>query len=134
MGKRYLAIIGGILFGAIVIALMEMVLHARHPLPEDVDKNDMQALGEFIRQLPPMALWGLIFGWGLGSMSAGWLAAKITPVSPKYHSLIAGAGLMIMTILNLVQIPHPGWMWIPGILIHLPCAWVGYKLSGKREE
>jgi hypothetical protein len=132
MTKRLLAVIGGILLGATVIFLVESLIHTYYPPPEGLDVTDKAALAEFVATLPLGALLGVLLAWGAGAFVAGWFGAWVSPVSPLRHSLLCGIGLTVMALMNMVNIPHPGWFWVPGLLVHLPLALLGGRLTGKR--
>lgn len=133
MAKRLLAVIGGILLGATAIFLVEGLVHRAYPLPEGLDASDKAALSDFVANLPPGALLGVLLAWGSGAFVAGWFAAWFSPVSPLRHSLLCGVGLTVMALMNMLNIPHPAWFWIPGLLLHIPLALLGGRLTGKRE-
>lgn len=132
MNRRLLAVIGGILLGSLVIMIIEMLIHQMYPLPEGIDKGDKETMKQFVASLPTGALMGVLLAWASGAFTGGWFAAKVSQVSPMYHSLIVGMGLMVMAIMNMIAIPHPGWFWVPGLLIHLPIAWLGGRIVGKQ--
>lgn len=132
MAKRLLAVIGGILLGATVIFLVESLVHRNYPPPADLDMSDKAALARFVASLPPGALLGVLLAWGSGAFVAGWFAAWVSPVSPLRHSLLCGMGLTVMALMNMLNVPHPAWFWVPGLLVHLPLALLGGRLTGKQ--
>lgn len=135
MLKRLIAIVGGILLGATVIGLVEMLVHQAYPVPAGLDPQDREAMGRFLASLPRGAYIGVLLAWAAGAFTAGWFASLVSPVDPQQHSLIAGMGLTLLALMNLIQVPHPAWFWVPGLLLHLPMARIGgWLITGKEDK
>ena len=49
------------------------------------------------------------------------------------HSIIVGALLMVSGIANMIMLPHPLWMWIFGLMIFIPFAYLGNRFLNKNK-
>jgi len=47
--------------------------------------------------------------------------------------MIVGALLMLAGIMNMIMIPHPTWLWVLGITVYLPAAYLGARLIKGRQ-
>jgi hypothetical protein len=127
MLRRVLATIAGIVAGGIVIMLVEMLSHRIYPPPPGIDVNNPEALKALMASAPPGALAAVVIAWALGSFAGGWTAAAIG--KHLIPALIVGAVLMIGGVANMMMIPHPIWMWVAGLIVFLPGAFLGGKLG-----
>jgi len=127
--KRLIGVILGLVAGMIVVALIEGLGHALWPPPPGTDLRDPEQLKALLPTLPIGALASIVAAWALGSFGGGWMAATIAR-SPR-EGLAVGFILMCMGVLTMVQIPHPLWMWVMGVVLPLPAAWLGAQLRPK---
>jgi hypothetical protein len=131
MGRKILAVIGGVVLGGIVVFVVEWVSSLIYPPPAGLDMTDKEAMKAYVATLPIGALLFVLLAYVLGSLSGGWLAAKIARDSKIRLSLIAGGVLLLFGIINLVTIPHPLWFAVLTVLVFLPAAYFGGKLGAK---
>jgi len=129
MLKRLLAVIVGLVAGMIIVALIEGLGHALWPPPKGVDLRDPAQLEALIPTLPFGALAAVVVAWALGSFGGGWMAATLSR-SPR-EALAVGFLILCMGVVTMVQIPHPLWMWVMGVLLPLPAAWLGSRFTPK---
>jgi len=121
----------GLIAGCIVIFFVEAIGHKVYPPPPNIDLNDPEALKRIINDAPAAALLFVILSWALGSLAGGFIASLIASASKMNNSLVVGGVLMILGIINMLMIPHPIWFWILGLLVYIPCAYLGGKLGIK---
>ncbi|MCG8306272.1 MAG: hypothetical protein MI975_02695 [Cytophagales bacterium] len=136
MFKKLLYILAGIITGTILIYLVEMLGHLIYPPPEGLDVNDTEALKDIIKDLPTGALLFVLLAYALGSFGGGLISGILSKSSKIINSIIVGAVLMILGFINLFMIPHPVWFSIVSLLLYIPSAYFGgrvsMKLSGSR--
>jgi hypothetical protein len=80
--------------------------------------------------------------WNVVSLvAAGYVAAAAAPRAPARHALVMGAVQAMFTLgamMTVADTATPRWLWIAGILVMLPFAWVGAWLlraqHGRRVE
>ena len=131
MLKSIGAVVFSMIVAIVVIFLFELCSHAIFPFPQGKDSNDSQAIAEWIKTLPPLAMWLVILSWFMGSFSGSLVLARIDPINFMRGVMSLGFLLIVSTLLNLTTIPHPLWMWPAGILAILIGLWSGRALLNK---
>ena len=131
MLRSILSVLAGVIAGMVVIYGVEMLGHYVYPVPEGLDFKDKEAIKAYIEEAPAGALWFVVLAWALGSFAGGLVASVIAKQTNILHALIVGGLLMIAGIINLVSIPHPTWMWIAGLMVYLPFAWLGGVIGSR---
>ena len=94
--------------------------------------TDRDALRALLAGAPAEALLVVIFGWALGSLAGGFVAAWIARGTPVGHALILGGLLTLAGVVNNLMIPPPLWFWIAGLVILLPAAYAGARLAPRQ--
>lgn len=129
--NRIFSILSGVIAGAIVMGIGEMISHTIYPMPEDLDQSDLQALKDYISALPIGAFIAVLVAHALGSLAGGLVASKMAKVQKRSAALFAGLILLLAGVLNLISIPHPLWFSIADIALYTPMAILGYYLMKK---
>jgi len=129
MGRSILGFLAGAAVAMVIIAAVEGISNIMHPLPEGLDTTDMEAMRAHAKTLPSSAFVMVLLAWSLGALGGGWLAAKIARRSPGTHGLAVGLLLLLGAVINLLLIPHPGWMWPAGVLLPPALGYLGGLLA-----
>ena len=131
MLRSVLAVIAGVVATIVVIMLAELGCSQLFPLPPGLDPTNREAIEAHVAKLPLIALLLVVLGWALGSIAGGWVAARVSGggANGMRSALIVGALLLLAGVMNMMTIPHPLWMWIVGLAVYLPCAWLGARLA-----
>jgi hypothetical protein len=140
MGKivrSVLAVIAGFIAASAVMMLIETV--NGHVLYPELGKaaegmTDKEAIRALMASAPAGAFLVVLFGWALGSLVGGFLAAWIGRSAPVGHALVLGGLLTLAGIANNLMLPPPGWFWIASLAVLLPAAYAGARLAPKRNE
>lgn len=127
--KNILAVLAGLVGGVFVITLVQGLNAMLYPPPPDVDFSDPEHVAEMMRNIPVGALLMVELSYALGSLVAGFLAAKIGATRQIGLALGVGGALMLGGFANLAMVPHPIWFAIVSTLTYLPAAWLGAKLA-----
>ena len=128
MVKSIFAVLVGVIGGAIVIWLVEMLGHAIVPPPDGMDFMDPESIRERMKELPLLAFIMVLTAYAAGSFAGGLLASGIADKMKIRHALIAGVLLQLMGIINLILVPHPLWFTIISLLLYLPMAYLGGRI------
>jgi hypothetical protein len=136
--RSAIAIVVGLIMGMLTIAIIEAIGMALYPLPTGIDRYDPDSLKTVIATLPLGSFVFVLLAWALGAMHGGGFAAYLSRGQRVLHGLIVGAVFMACGIYELVVIPHPTWFAVIGVLLFLPCAYIGaligtQPLPGNRE-
>lgn len=129
MGRTVLAVILGIVAAGLVVAGIEYVAHLLHAPPVPIDTNDPDAVRAFMQTVPATALVSVVLAWALGSIAGGFVAAKVSRLHKRGAALAVGVLMVLLVAANFFVVPHPAWMMAMGVLLPVPSALVGRKLS-----
>jgi 4-alpha-glucanotransferase len=81
--------------------------------------TDREAVRQLLAAAPLGALLVVLAGWALGTMSGGWLAARIGGRAPSAHAIAVGVIIALAGIANNLMIPPPVWFWVAGLFTPL---------------
>lgn len=132
MFKSILSVLGGTAFGIFTISIVQYLGQMVYPLPANIHLPGNQAGASYWTQAPLGALLLVLMAYALGSFLGGMVAARYAPTRPVMHALLAGAVLLFFGLMNLWQMPRPLWFTIVAILLFVPMAYFGGKMSAKR--
>jgi len=129
------AVIVGFVVASLVMALIEFV--NGHVLYPELGKaaegmTDREAIRALMASAPVGAFLMVLFGWALGSLVGGFLAAWIGWSAPVANALVLGGLLTLAGIANNLMLPPPGWFWILSLVVLLPAAYAGARLAPGR--
>lgn len=127
MIKRILSIVLGLVTAVVVIMLVEGIGHKMFPV-SPIDMNNPEALKTFMENLPTGAIAMVLVAWAIGSFAGGVIASLIDKVNAFRNSVVIGVVILILSIINLITIPSPIWMWAGAIILIIPSAIAGNKL------
>ncbi|MCB0278287.1 MAG: hypothetical protein KDD94_02205 [Calditrichaeota bacterium] len=131
MKKRFLAILGGLISGWLIIGIGETITHSIYQAPEGMDYNDPQALADFISSLPSSAFVSLLIVWILSAFIAGFVCAKISSDNWQRNAIICGGFLLIGHLINAFTIPQPVWLSSISVLIVVPLVYIGARINNQ---
>ncbi|MEL6122144.1 MAG: hypothetical protein AAFR14_00365 [Bacteroidota bacterium] len=99
------------------------------PAPEDLTMDDVQGMKEYYNSIPRTVHMVVLASHALGALLAGFLAAKIGEYPNPLLPYTIGGFLMLMAIIRMIVVPLPVWFMITDVIVHIPCALVGYRLG-----
>ncbi len=116
------AVLGGLLSTVVVTTAVDIVLHTLHVFPP---MNERMADALFVVALA----YRIPFNVG-----GSYVAARLAPARPMFHALALGAlGVVVATLGAIAMWDHgPAWYSLGNIVIAMPCAWLGGRLSIRR--
>ena len=131
------AVIVGFVVASLVMALIEFV--NGHVLYPELGKaaegmTDREAIRALMASAPVGAFLMVLFGWALGSLVGGFLAAWIGWSAPVANALVLGGLLTLAGIANNLMLPPPGWFWILSLVVLLPAAYAGARLAPRKNQ
>lgn len=140
MIRTLVAVLIGVLVGGIVVAALQAVSMFVFPPPPGMDPANRDSVAAAMAAIPLGALLMVLLSWGLGALAGGWTAARIArprdpsvAKPPRFAALVVGFALWVSGLITMIQIPHPFWFWIPGLLLPIPCALLGARLARPRQ-
>jgi hypothetical protein len=135
MFRSILAVVAGFVVASAVMMAIETV-NGRYLYPElgklAEGVTDREVIRSILAGAPIGALFVLIFGWVLGSLTGGCVAGWIARRTPVGHALVLGGLLTLGGIANNLMVPPPLWFWIAGLVALIPAAYTGARLAPRR--
>lgn len=80
-----------------------------------------------MKMIPAGAFILVLSGYGIGALLGGFVSALVS--GKIIHPVLAGAGLLMAGIFNLLILPHPAWFAIVSLILFLPVAFLGGKIG-----
>jgi len=127
MLRSILAVVAGVLVGAVVIFLTESLGHMIFPPPEGIDLKDPEQLKSIMKDIPLGAKLGVLAAWGAG-VFAGGVAALLIARRWAPVAWVVAATLFTLAGVTMMAIPHPWWMIIGAVLVTCAGAVAAIKL------
>lgn len=128
--RNFASVIIGIVVGGLVVFIIERAGHDMFSVYNNVpDMAETEAFVNFIANLPLKAFLLLIFAHCTGTVVASFLATFLSGHSRPIPAIAVGVLMLSGGVINLISIPHPVWFQISEIIIYLPAALIGYKIS-----
>jgi len=81
------------------------------------------------RSTTTQVLWA--FGNAVSMIAGGYVAAWLAPGARVAHAVIVGTiqtGLTLAAFLTLRNTATPTWLWVVGMVLTVPAAWLGGRL------
>jgi hypothetical protein len=128
MFRNLIAVVLGMLAGMAVNMSLVLLVMFLHPMPAGVDFSDSAAMATYFATIPATGFL-IVLAAHLGqSFFGGLVAALLSSDSPRVMALIIGVLSLIAGVVNLIDLPHPAWMWVevPGYLL---VAWFAASLA-----
>ncbi len=131
VAKNILAVIAGLVVGALVNMGLITVGMAVVPLPEGTDVSTMEAVREAMKSFTPVHF---IFPWvahALGTLVGAFVAAKIAASHRMKLAIVIGMLFLLGGIAMILNCGGPMWFIASDlILAYFPIAWIGGTLAG----
>jgi hypothetical protein len=139
MGKvlrSILAVFAGIVVAGVAVVIVEMAGHAVFPIAAGTDFSSPDAIGKAIASgaIPTGAFAALVAAWGFGAFAGALAAAACASRAKLTHGMVFGGLFLLVTLFNLLMIPHPVWVWVLGLAAIPPAAYLGAWLAKGRPK
>lgn len=132
MKKGTIAILVGIIIGALLVAVGQVMSTYIFPLEKPIP-TDPTLLADYIENDMPLAPHiVVVFNWIIAAFVAGIVSTFISGRTSPKPMLASGGVLTLLTLMNLLIILHPKWMWVACVLIFIPVGYVAYFLIRKK--
>ncbi len=134
MLKPFLAILGGVFAGFLMVIAGDYAAHMTYPPPADFNFEDKEAVKIFVKNAPMSANLVMLAGQFLAGFVAGWVANRLSRGTKYRPALVAGCGILAAAVANLIQVgSHESWYWMANILLILVGAWLGGRMVSRRD-
>lgn len=130
MIKRILSIVFGLVTAVVTISLVESLGHMIFPVAA-IDMSNKDAMKTFMESLPTGAIATVLVAWVIGAFVGAVVASLIDKEKAFRNSVVIGVVILVLSIINLIMLPSPIWMWVGAIVLIIPFAIAGNKLVAK---
>ena len=129
MIRTVFSIIAGLAAGIIIITLVDKLGDFFYPAPSDLDYSNKETVMRLVLDAPFGAVLFIAIAWALGSFSGGMVSSIISNNYKMLVAIITGLILMAAGLTTLLSFSHPVWIWIVGLSVYIPFAYLGAKLG-----
>lgn len=130
--RNILAVFAGIVAGGLVVALVEGVGHMLFPLAGGIDPSNPDSLKTMMSRIPVGALAFVVLAWAQGAFTGAWVAARVAADRPLTQGMLVGGVQLAAGVATMLSIPHPPWMWVLGVVLPLPAAYLGVQAAARK--
>jgi hypothetical protein len=120
IGRSILAILAGLVAGAVLSIGTDLILHAAGIFPA-LDEPKKFTNGLFALATAYRTLYGVL---------GGYVAARLAPNRPMRHALVLGTLGLVVSMVGAIAMRDVGPAWYPWTLVvlSLPQCWAGGKI------
>lgn len=124
-GESVLAVLAGAVVAMVLISAFEAIGGVLFPPPPGLDLADHEGMRQHIASLPVGAFLQALGGWALGAGCGARLAGR----ARLMHGLIVGALFLLASVLTMLMLPHPVWMWVGAVVALTGCSYSGARAA-----
>ncbi len=132
--RGVLAVVAGCLAAAAMMVIFESLGQVAFPRPAPLDPAKPGTIAEVMKAMPAGAFAFVLMGWAAGTLLGSSIAARLSPAWSLGCGMVVGGLMLGASVANMVMIPHPAWVWVVGVLLFLPTAFVGATLGSARHN
>ena len=130
--RNVLAVIAGLIVGAIVNMALVMVGGALIPAPAGVDVTNVESIRASIHLFEAKHFVFPFLAHAIGTLIGALVASLIGGSNRTLLAMIVGVFGVLGGIAAAFMVPAPVWfMALDLVVAYIPMAWLGWKLSGK---
>ena len=120
--RSILAFVVGIIVTVAVIAGIEFINIALHPIPNGLRIDDQLGMRAWMTTLPASAFATLLAAYVVGSFVGGGVSALIAGCCRIIHAGLIGGLVVLAAVFNFREFPgmHPNWLMIATYALPVP--------------
>jgi len=126
---KILGIIVGIVVGGMVVMLIEKWGHSIHPPLEGVDMNQKENVVAYMESAPTLAILMVPIAWILGAFIGSFASTMISLQTWRTNRFIVSLIFLLISIMMLITIPSPWYMWVMALGLIFPFGFLGTGLA-----
>ena len=128
--RNIIAVIAGIVIGAIVNMGLITLGPSIIPPPDGVNPSDMESLKENMHLFQPKNFIFPFLAHALGTLAGAFAVSKIAASQQLNLSLLIGSIFLLGGIQMLMSLPSPTWFNVLDLVgAYIPMAWLGNRLA-----
>ena len=130
--KTFLAILGGLLVGALVNGGLITISPSLVSPPEGVNPMDIESIKANLHLYQPKHFIIPFLAHALGTLVGAYIAARFSPSNFRRSALIVGVLFLAGGISVVLDLGGPMWFNALDLIVaYIPMAYLGWKLSGQ---
>jgi len=130
--RNILAVVAGLVIGALINSGIIAISGSIVPLPEGVDPNDIESIKANIHRYSTMHFIMPFLAHAIGTLFGAFICAKIAASKKLILSLVIGVFFLLGGIMMVTMLPSPAWFNALDLVVaYLPMAWLGFILAKK---
>ena len=130
MARKILGLIAGLVTFFVAATLIQLLSGLVFGMPSPEILGNPDKMKEYVATIPIGGFVGLLVSYIVASFAGGFVMSKLARWDSLVLPLILGLIGTLGWIYTFMQIPHPLWVTILGLLCFVPFAILGYR-SGK---
>lgn len=132
--KNILAVVTGIILGAVANMALIIFGNVIIPPPEGVDVTSIESLQSSMHLFGPQNFIFPFLAHALGTLAGGFTAAKIAANRKVGLAIAVGVFFLLGGIYNAYALPAPTWFIVLDLVVaYIPMGWLGGKLATRKE-
>jgi hypothetical protein len=130
--RNVLAVLAGLVIGAIVNMVLVTISPMVVPPPAGVDVNNMESLKAGMHLFEPKHFIMPFLAHALGSLIGAAAAFVIAGSYKARFAYVVGAIFLLGGIAASVMLPAPAWYKVLDLVVaYIPMAWLGAQIGGR---
>ncbi len=131
--RNFLAVVGGIVLGGLLVGLILSISHRFYGATEEMSSYDPESIKNFLESLPIAAYVWVIIGHSVGAFVAAAIASRFTDDNHLYLGIVAAGILLLFSIINyFTMIGHPTWFMIVEPIVIVILGYLGAIIGSKK--
>lgn len=114
MVRAILGTVFGVVIGAVVVMLVEIVGHGMYPVPEGLNPSNIEGFQAYLEVAPLGAILFVVAAWVFGTL-AGTALAMIVSKGNRIAGAVTALVMLGLIAMTLFTIPHPLWATVAGL-------------------
>lgn len=130
--RSILSIVAGVAVGVLAVFFLEMINLSLYPVPSDLNIESKVEMNAYIKSLPYSAFVMIVIAHVVGAFLAAFIAGMVARSKRIRIGLIAGAFLLVFTILNAFSVGQPNLISAIDILLTAAAGLLGARVGASR--
>lgn len=127
--RGVLAVVAGVAVALAVVSLGDFLASRTWSPPPGSDLSTAGGLRVAMATIPTRTLIVLLLGWATAAAAGAFVATRLAPGRSQTPSLVVTALVLGATMVNLVSIPHPAWVWAGAIVLVPVAGWLAGRAA-----
>ncbi len=127
--RNLLATLAGAVAGIVIISGLEIVGGNLYPPPVGVDLTKPDAAAVYMATAPLGLFLFLLVGYAAGPLVGAWLATSLAVTHHRRRGFTVGALFLVVSLGNLLALPHPVWFWVANLAVVSAAALIGTRAA-----